>query len=92
MLLVTRNATVSELLLSLLDFSCRLFSTLGLRHLIVVNNSFEPVGIVSRKDIMYSKLHKDFLENVIMSSLSINLDFTYVLSVLIETCFGNCDR
>lgn len=43
---------------------------MGLRHLIVVNNSHEPVGIVTRKDIMYSKLHKHYLENV---SIKINL-------------------
>jgi hypothetical protein len=36
---------------------------MALRHLIVVNNLHEPVGMITRKDIMYTKLHRYFLEN-----------------------------
>lgn len=60
----------------------RLFRTMALRHLIVVNNLHEPVGMISRKDIMYSKLHRYFLENVryfVIGAANISLNTNYYL-------------
>jgi hypothetical protein len=42
----------------------RLFRSIQLRHLIVVNNMYEAVGIITRKDLTLSKLQNFFEEHV----------------------------
>jgi hypothetical protein len=34
----------------------RFFRTMALRHLVVINAAYEPVGIVTRRDLTYSQL------------------------------------
>lgn len=36
-----------------------------LRHLVVIDNDFCPIGMITRKDIMHSKLIRDSQEKVI---------------------------
>jgi predicted transcriptional regulator len=42
----------------------RLFLNMELRHLVVMDNNFCPIGMITRKDIMYSKLLREAQEKV----------------------------
>ena len=52
-----------------IDFGCvknvhRFFRTMALRHLVVINAAYEPIGIVTRRDLTYSQLFDKSIQKV----------------------------
>lgn len=53
---VTERATLGSIF--------RLFRSLGLRHVVVVDSDMRPIGIVTRKDISRFRDHKNYVERL----------------------------
>jgi predicted transcriptional regulator len=58
-----------------LSVSCSEFRTLGLRHMVVINNNHQVVGIITRKDITNKTLRAHWEAQVgaalVLSSISL---------------------
>lgn len=63
----------------------RFFRTMGLRHLVVLDNDHRVTGIITRKDITEHRLEHHWFQEVLNSTF-------FVLCIIIEFALSNPGR